>query len=209
MDLYLILAPVLLIPMLWLLRFIGCGPSNGCGGPPFTSGESSEEGVIVMRINCGGPAVAADASIGETVDWEADSATAGTAGSGEVGRPPVTDDNRAPAGEVYETWRIGPSGTEVLAYVFTLDEGDYKVTLKFARLDSNVNIGGKFQVQFKDDPPILIDATESIHPLSKKFDHPDQQVHVDSSGQLTIGFQVYQEIGGGTLPFINAIEVRK
>ena len=209
MDLYLILAPVLLIPMLWLLRFIGCGPANGCGGPPFTSEETPDAGVIVMRINCGGPAVAADASKGETVDWEADSATVGTAGSGELGRPPVTDDNRALAGEVYETWRIGPpSGTEVLAYVFTLDEGDYKVTLKFARLDSNVNIGGKFLVQFQDDPPILIDAADSIHPLARKFDQ-EQAVHVDSSGQLTINFQVYQEVGGGTFPFINAIEVKK
>ena len=209
MDLYLILAPVLLIPMLWLLRFIGCGPSNGCGGPPFTSEETPDVGVIVMRINCGGPAVPADSSKGETVDWEADSATVGTAGSGELGRPQVTDDNRALAGEVYETWRIGPSGPEVLAYVFTLDEGDYTVTLKFARLDSNVNIGGKFLVQLQDDPPILIDAADTIHPLARKFDHPDQAVHVDSSGQLTISFQVYQEVGGGTFPFINAIEVKK
>jgi Malectin domain len=207
MDLYLILAPVLLIPMVLLLRFIGCGP-NGCGGPPFTSGGTSDEEVIVMRINCGGPAVAPDASKGETVGWDADSATAGTAGSGELGRPKVTDDNRALAGEVYETWRIGPSEPEVLAYVFTLDEGDYKVTLKFARLDSNVNIGGKFLVQFKDDPPIEIDAADSIHPLARKFDH-EQEVHVDASGQLTINFQVYQLAGGGTLPFINAIEVKE
>ena len=209
MDLYLILAPVLLIPMLWLLRFIGCGPANGCGGPPFTSEETPDAGVIVMRINCGGPAVAADASKGETVDWEADSATVGTAGSGELGRPPVTDDNRALAGEVYETWRIGPSGTEVLAYVLTLDEGDYKVTLKFARLDSNVNIGGKFVVQVQNDPEFFIDAADTIHPVARKFDHPEQEVHVDSSGQLTINFKVWQQVGGGTLPFINAIEVKK
>ena len=52
------------------------------------------------------------------------------------------------------------------------------------------------------------DATETIHPLARKFDQ-EQAVHVDSSGQLTINFQVYQEVGGGTFPFINAIEVKK
>jgi hypothetical protein len=201
MDLYLILAPVLLIPVVWLLRFVGCDP--------FDTTPEPAGGTIVKRINCGGPAVGADKSKGETLGWEADSATAGTAGFGQVGRPPVTDDNGVSAGEVYETWRVGPSGTAGLPYVLTLAEGDYKVTLKFARLDSNANIGGKFLVQFKNDPPFLIDATDSIHPLSRKFDHPEQQVHVDSSGQLTITFQINQQLGGGTFPFINAIEVRK
>ena len=199
MDLYLILAPVLLIPVIWLLRFVGCDP--------FDASAEEAGGVIVKRINCGGPAVGP--GTGETLGWEADTATAGTGGFGQLGRPPVTDDKGAAAGEVYETWRTGPGGTAGLPYVLTLAEGDYKVTLKFARLDSNVNIGGKFLVQFKNDPPFLIDATESIHPLSKKFDHPEQQVHVDSSGKLTITFLVNQQVGGGTFPFINAIEVKK
>jgi Malectin domain len=201
MDLYLILAPVLLIPVVWLLRYVGC--------TSFAAEKGPAAGVIVKRINCGGPTVAADKSKGETLDWEADPATAGTAGFGQLGRPKVKDDTGADAGEIYETWRVGPSGTAVLPYVLTLAEGDYKVILKFARLDSNANIGGKFLVQFKNDPPFSIDAAESVHPLARKFDHPEQQVHVDSSKQLTISFQVNQLAGGGTLPFINAIEVRK
>jgi hypothetical protein len=200
-DLYLLLAPLLLIPVVWLLRFTGCASFSAAADPA--------SGVVVKRINCGGPAVAADAAKGETLGWEADSATAGTAGFGEVGRPKVTDDDNKPAGDVYETWRVGPSGPGGLPYVLTLAEGDYKVTLKFARLDSNVNVGGKFLVQLKNDPPFSIDASAGIHPLAKKFDHPSQAVHVDSSGQLTITFLINQQVGGGTFPFINAIEVTK
>ena len=198
MDLYLLLAPLLLIPVVWLLRFTGCASF---------SAATTESGVVVKRINCGGPAIPADTSKGETLGWDADPATVGTAGFGQVGRPKVTDDTGAAAGDVYETWRIGPSGTGGLPYVLTLSEGDYKVTLKFARLDSNVNVGGKFEVQFKNDPPFAIDASDSVHPLAKKFDHPPQAVHVDSSGKLTITFLINQQVGGGTFPFINAIEV--
>jgi len=61
--------------------------------------------------------------------------------------------------------------------------------------------------QFKNDPPFAIDASDSVHPLAKKFDHPPQAVHVDSSGKLTITFLINQQVGGGTFPFINAIEV--
>jgi hypothetical protein len=200
-DLYLLLAPLLLIPVVWLLRFTGC--------TSFSSADDPTSGVIVKRINCGGPAVPADTAKGETLGWETDPATVGTDGFGPVGRPQVTDDNGAPAGAVYETWRIGPSGPAGLPYVLTLAEGDYKVTLKFARLDSNVNIGGKFLVQFKNDPPFAINASENVHPLAKKFDHPPQAVHVDSSGKLTITFLINQEVGGGTFPFINAIEVTR
>ena len=194
MDLYLLLAPLLLIPVVWLLRFTGCASF---------SSATTESGVVVKRINCGGPAIAPDTSKGETLGWEVDSATAGTAGFGLVGRPKVTDDMGALAGDVYETWRYAPSGPGGLPYVLTLPEGDYKVTLKFAQLDNNVNIGGKFLVQFQNDAPLPIDASVSIHPLAKKFDHPNQPVHVNNSGQLKITFLM----DGGTFPFINAIEV--
>ena len=194
MDLYLILAPVLLIPVVWLLRFVGCDPF---GTSPETNGGAAVSGVIVKRINCGGPAVAGGLkSKGETLDWEADSATAGTAGAGMIGRQKVTDDNGALAGEIYETWRVGPSGMAVLPYVLKqLPEGDYKVTLKFARLDSNVNIGGKFVVQVQNDPEFFIDAADTIHPVTRKFDRdypedPKQTVHVDKSGELKITFKV-------------------
>jgi hypothetical protein len=201
MDSYLLLAPILLIPVVWLLRFAGC--------TSFDSAPEPAGGVVVKRINCGGPFVPADSSKGESLGWAADTATAGTADFGELGRPKVTDDANALAGDIYETWRYGPSGTAVLPYEFTLDPGDYKVTLKFARLHSNPNIGGKFLVQFNNDAPFLIDAADSIHPVARKFDHPEQTVKVDSSKKLKIGFSVYQQIGGGTLPFINAIEVKK
>ena len=169
MDPYLLLAPVLLLPVIWLLRFAGC--------TTFTAtSTTASPGTIVARINCGGPAVAADTSKGETLAWDADSATVGTAGFGQVGRPKVTDDAGNPAGDVYETWRVGPSGTAGLPYELTLPEGDYKVTLKFARLDSNVNFGGRFLVQFQSAAPIAIDATESVHPLSRKFDHQPAKV---------------------------------
>ncbi len=200
MDLYLLLAPVLLIPVVWLLRFTGCTTFG-------TAPSATATGVTVKRINCGGPAVAADTSKGETLGWDADSATAGTAGFGQVGRPKVTDDMGALAGEVYETWRVGPPGAGGLPYALTLAEGDYKVTLKFARLDSNPNFGGKFLVQFNNDAPFAIDATESVHPLARKFDQPDQAVHVNSSGNLTITFQEDPQVG--TFPIINAIEVKK
>lgn len=206
MDFYLILAAVLLIPVVWLLRFTGC---TTFGTTPDDPKNPATGGTIVKRINCGGPAVGPDTAKGETLGWEADTATAGTAGFGQVGRPKVTDDSGALAGDVYETWRIGPSGTGGLPYSVTLAEGDYKVTLKFARLDSNVNVGGKFLVQLQNDVPFFIDAAESIHPFVKKFDHPEQAVHVDSSGKLTITFQINQQVGGGTFPFINAIEVRR
>jgi hypothetical protein len=201
-DLYLLLVPVLVLPVVWLLRFTGCASFS-------EADETTGDGVPVKRINCGGPAVPADPAKGETLGWEADSATVGTAGFGELGRPKVTDLNGAPAGEIYETWRIGPSGAAGLPYVLVLDEGDYKVVLKFARLDSNVNVGGNFLVQFKNDPPLPIDASISVHPLSRQFDYPAQAVHVDSSKQLKITFLVNQQLGGGTFPFINAIEVRR
>ena len=92
MDLYLILAPVLLIPVVWLLRFIGC---STFGTSTDTAGGTTFSGVSVKRINCGGPTVPADKLKGETLDWEADSATAGTPGAGMVGRQKVTDDNGA------------------------------------------------------------------------------------------------------------------
>ncbi len=111
-------------------------------------------GTIVKRINCGGQAVPPDTSKGETLRWEPDSATAGTPGFGQVDRPKVTDDTGALAGDIYETWRIGPSGTG-----------------------------------------------------ARKFDQPDQAVHVNSSGNLTITFQEDPQVG--TFPIINAIEVKK
>jgi hypothetical protein len=204
-DPFLLLTPILLLPIIWLLRFTGCAAILGIDDVAY--GSSPPPGTIVKRINCGGPKVDPDTSKGETKGWDADSATAGTAGFGQVGRPKVTDDNGALAGEVYETWRIGPPGTGGLPYVLTrLAEGDYKVTLKFARLDSNPNFGGKFLVQFNNDAPFAIDAAESVHPLARKFDQPDRPVHVDNSETLTITFQEDPQVG--TFPIINAIEVK-
>ena len=207
-DPFLLLAPLLLVPIVALLRFTGCAAILGIDDVTYGAAPPPV-GTIVKRINCGGPRVEPDASKGETRSWDADSVIAGTPGFGQVGRPKVTDDNGALAGEVYETWRVGPSGPGGLPYVFSmLAEGDYKVILKFARLDSNPNIGGRFLVQFNNDAPFAIDAGESVHPLARKFDHPEQAVHVDSSEKLTITFQIDQGAGGGTFPFINAIEIR-
>jgi len=207
-DPFLLLTPILLLPIVGLLRFTGCAAILGIDDVTYGSAPPPA-GTIVKRINCGGPRLLPDASKGETRGWDADFTTAGTPGFGQVGRPKVTDDNGALAGEVYETWRVGPSGPAGLPYVFSmLAEGDYKVILKFAQLDTNPNIGGRFLVQFNNDAPFAIDAAESVHPLARKFDHPEQAVHVDSSEKLTITFQEDPQMGGGTFPFINAIEIR-
>jgi hypothetical protein len=209
-DPFLLLAPILLLPIVGLLRFTGCAAILGIDDVTYGPAPPAP-GTIVKRINCGGPAVGPDASKGETRGWDADFATAGTPGFGQAGRPKVTDDAGVPAGEVYETWRVGPPAPGNLPYTFLmLAEGDYKVTLKFARLDRNVNFGGTFLVQFNNEMPFKIEAAESVHPLALKFDQ-EQPAHVDSSEKLTITFQEDQPPGGGggTFPFINAIEITK
>ena len=155
MDLYLLLAPLLLIPVVWLLRFTGC-TTFGTSTSPNASGVIVSESTVADRWWLRTPRRAKR--------W------AGT----QILRPRELLVSARWADPKSRTIRVRPPGTftrpgesgrrdlEVSRTVLTLAEGDYKVTLKFARLDSNVNIGGRFLVQFKNDPPFAVDASDSV-----------------------------------------------
>jgi hypothetical protein len=199
-DLHLILAPVLLLPVVWLLRFVGCGS--------FGADTSTTPGEILRRINCGGPALPADT--GETKGWEADLiGTGGITGTIDPGNA-VTVPGKNPtdsATKVYETWREGSTAPNTITYEITMDnEGDYKVILKFAVIKDSANFKTlKFRVSVNGAP------TKDIEPpvmgLYKSSDLP-LEAKVDSSKKITIKFEGGSAVSG-TFAFINAIEITK
>src|SRR6187551_2331722 len=135
-DWFLIFAPVLLIPIVALLRFVGCQLVFPL--------DPTISQVDVVAVNCGGP----QESDGNLVFEKDDNPQGTTAGyfESQGGEPvkvtaaQVLDQNGNPASIVYGTGRKGDS----FKYTFIgLIEGGYVVTLRFAEIAGVQNAGGR------------------------------------------------------------------
>ncbi len=190
-DPFLLLAPILLLPVASLLAFTGCDiiarldPLN----PP---------AAILLRINCGGPGVM-DAELG----WTSDAALAsgGQSQSNTLVSPVQDPATGQPAGMIYETCREGDSNG--FSYNnLAITPGDYQLTLKFAVIDNNPNIIGVFRYRINGAPSTIDSGAIG---LGQKFD-VTQPLHIDPGGSLTLVFEEDQP-AHGVFPFVNAIEV--
>ena len=190
LDSFVLLAPLVLLPVVALLSFSGC----------FIKPDPPMAATVLFRINCGGPAVM-DAGL----EWAADTiGQGGITGVNTLGSPvKVALGSTEDAGLEYETWRQGASFTYQFA---NIAQGDYTVVLKFAVIQDDVNFKGKFRVTLDGGSPRDVEPDSSVFGVGIKFDQIEV-VQVSAAGTLTISF-----LGGsavsGTFALINAIEIR-
>ncbi len=205
-DWFLILAPLLLLPVVALFRFVGCYT-------PVTLGF----GVIVfdsVSVNCGGPH---DFDDGVTYlrDDGGDPDTSVQEFQSIGGSPlkntstPVTDGSGNHAAKVYGTCRTGSD----IVYNFSQVAGSYRITLRFAEIGTARNPGDRifsFKINNSAGSTFdLPDGSNSAYDIIAKAGGPfiahDEQIDVVvTTGLLTIHLQA----GSGSDPnaLINAIE---
>ena len=207
-DWFVILAPVLLLPIVALLRFLGCsGPSFGdiiayfgvavnCGGPPdgepeayYYRDDGNEDG---------------DSNYAEAVFESIGGQSLKVSGS-----TPITDGHGNPAEAIYATGRTGTDFT----YKFSVKPGVYRIILRFAEIGNAQNPGDRvFSFQFENGGTIfgLSDGSNVAYDIVAKAGGRlitrDEEVtfHLTHT-QLSIHF-----VGGsGPVPpaLVNAIEV--
>lgn len=213
-DSFVLLAPLLLLPLLALFSFVGC---NQVFGIDETATLGEPVLVLKFRINCGGPTVP-DADLA----WEADDNTTGSARV-NTGNPVIDiDNNNQPAGPIYETCRLGDGPPAlVMSYTRILGAGDVVVNLKFGWFFSTLNDGQPFAIQISGDGTGNIvddDFNKNFRfftvsaPALIKFDFPPIPVKVDQAGNLSINFMRARDANGdplGNFPYVNAIEISK
>ncbi len=195
-DHFLILTPLLLLPVVWLLRFVGCSHFDAAAAPAAT---------VVYRINCGGKIIS-----DTPVSWSQDDAP-GTNGTprANTGAKVVNQKLSAPdnlAGEIYETCRFGDG---VKYEIPVTAAGNYTVTLKFAQISDDPNLQGPFRFtidggsgQVGEDNFDVVDQAKGAR---FSFDYT-KVVTVTADKKITITFHEAQPLHGN-FPFINAIEV--
>ncbi len=146
-DSYVILAPILLLPILALLRFIGCNQFWGLNEVTLRPDSAD--------VNCGGPAVdtfEADTEDGGT-NGNAFTSTGGNHFS-QTDSTPVMDQRGSAVSQVYGTCRVGTS----FAYRFDISSGGHVVTLRFAEIGEAQNPGDRvFTFTIGDRPPMTYD----------------------------------------------------
>lgn len=205
-DPYLFLAPLLLLPIICLLSFVGCL------GPPGT-----EIDILKVRINCGGPAIASP-----YVGWEADLDNAGITQSNVQNPVKAHLNSGEDAGPVYETCRVsnGPPDS-VLSYSRFIGQGTASVELRFAWFFTTANDHQPFGFQISGDGVFSpVDNTFNVNvpyfsvpsPAFVKFDHPRLQVEVNESGIVYIRFFRARDANAvpfGNFPYVNAIQIYK
>ena len=142
-DGFVILAPLLLLPIVALFRFVGCG------GAKF-----GDIHVFHFSVNCGGPenqdgGVFYYADDGSNDDPYVTAAFQSSGGSAFKlsGATPVTDSNGNPMGAEFRTCRTGSDFT----FKFNLFPGVYRILLRFAEIGDAVNSGDRvFSFQFEE-----------------------------------------------------------
>ncbi len=204
LDGFLILAPFLLLPIVALLRFVGCG------GPSF----GDVIAYFGVAVNCGGPQDLDSGAFYYADDGsnEDDYATAVFESIGGTplklgGSETVTDSSGNPAAPFYGTGRTGADFT----YKFSIKPGVYRVILRFAEIGNVQNPGDRifsFQIESGGNVFNLPDGSNSAYDIAAKAGGPlkarDEEVDVTVTHTvLTIHFLGVS--GPGAL--INAIEV--
>lgn len=203
-DTYLVLAPILLLPVVALLRFIGCHLV-------FSLDEVEIESVPVVAVNCGGGALADDVG-----SWQADADDGGSSGDRfmstggspftPVPTPSITNQQGGAVSAVYGTCRFGSD----VSYTFTVPEqGDYELTLKFAEISPqgggrvfnfNITGDGGNTTQGRTNYDITATAGGDFITQDETF-----QVTADAAQTITVHFVQ----GPANLPLINAIQIIK
>lgn len=211
-DWFLILAPALLLPVVALLRFVGCsGPSFGdiiayfgvavnCGGPP-----DGEPEAYYYRDDGNRDDGSSDSDYAQAVFESIGGQTLKVSDS-----TPVTDGHGNPAETIYGTCRTGNDFT----YKFSVSPGVYQIILKFAEIGEAQNPGDRsFSFQFENGGTVfgLPDGSNAAYDIvaraGGRLITRDEEVEFYlSHTQLTIHFLA----GSGPFPaaLINAIEVR-
>lgn len=194
-DFFLILAPVLLFPIVAMLRFVGC-----LSKPEF-QGNLSE-----FAVNCGGPQIEEG---GITYFDEGDPDFFDVSGGQplKLQNAVVTDANGNSVSSVYGTCRTGGN----ITYKFRLASGSYRMTLRFAEIGNPRNAGERvfsFSVDNGAGSTFnLPDGSNSAYDIiaraGGRLIARDEQLDVIAVGgkQMSVRF----ESGSGS-PLINAIE---
>jgi len=199
MDWLVLLAPILLLPIVALLGFIGCQLVFPLQAPPGLAPK--------VRINCGGLAVA-DVDLA----WEADDTNPVGSARTNPGNP-VVDTAGVIANPVYDTCRLGDTGADV-SYVRTVGQGTVVVTLKFAWFFTSQNdflpfgiwiSGNGAAAPVSDEFNFKRDVFNVSANAGVAFDLVSPDVKVDEAGNVAVTFIKT----GGNFPYINAIEISK
>lgn len=143
-DWFVVLAPLLLLSIVALFCFVGCGGA-----------EFGDFYVFHFAANCGGPQDFDDgvlyyADDGSNEDPYVTSAFESSGGSAFKlpGQTLVRDGNGNPVGGEFRTCRTGSSFT----YKFNLYPGLYRILLRFAEIGDAVNPGDRvFSFEFEND----------------------------------------------------------
>lgn len=203
LDDFVLLALPLLLPVVALLRFVGCNAVFGID--PTSLYEP------LIAVNCGGPGFMGDAA---NWYWQGDAGTAGTAGerfysSGgspftQMAQEPVKDGNGDLVSAVYGTCRFGSD----FSYTFTVPkQGDYSVTLKFAEISPQV--GGRiFDFTLTGDGGSTTQGRTNYDistAAGGDFIARDETFPVTVDASQTIVVQFTQ--GQADFPLINGIEI--
>jgi len=189
LDWFLILAPILLLPIVALLRFVGCWLLYHVD--PLPTPDSTD-------VNCGGPAV-------DT--FEADTGDGGSSGVGfqstggspftQTDTTPVVDQQGNAVSPVYGTCRVGAT----FSYSFAINNGGHVVTLRFAEIGDAQKPGDRvFTFAINDLAPIPYDI---IGKTGGRLIAQDEEFAVPvTANALTIQFT-----GTSGDALINAIQV--
>lgn len=196
-DMFLILTPVLLFPIVAVLRFVGC-----LSKPEFRGNLSD------FAVNCGGPQDF-DGGVTYFNDDGGDTDFFDVSGGqplklqGSV----VTDANGNGVSSVYGTCRTGGN----ITYKFRLHSGSYRMTLRFAEIGSAQNIGDRFFSFIADNgagstfnlPDGSNSAYDIIARAGGRLIARNEQLDIIVVGgkQMSVRFQ---SVSGS--PLINAIE---
>jgi len=198
-DPFVILAPVLLLPVVALLRFVGCAAILNIDDVTYAPKPGTP-----VRINCGGLAVAdwlgdADVPPGASILQKKDP-TKSIQGIDPIVPSIIYDTARVANGAVREPPGTPVAGAAFFTYTIQVGAGNYDVNLKFAQIDDNLNFGGDVQ--------ITINGTTEIQNLDKGLVANDlngrfRKVAADANGNLTIKF----ENVNGRFAYVNGIEI--
>src|SRR5579871_2047725 len=194
-DSFVFLAPILLLPVVMLLAFIGCNAVFGI--------QPTTLLVRLFRTNCGGPAVA-DTDLGWADDSDPNAADTPNKGFPlqNTGNAVIDPATGSAAGTIYETCRFGNPG---LSYTYMVGQGTYTVLLKFAQISDDPNFAGPFAFKMDGGAPQIIeennfDVVSLAGNTRTKYDY-QENVTVSEAGMLTITFSEAQN--HGNFPFIN------
>ncbi len=192
-DWYIILVPLLLLPVIGLLRFIGCNQVWGLN-PTILVTDSTD-------VNCGGPSIDPFQADPDDGGSHTDYFSSNGGKALKLADPSiVTDGHGNPISPVYATGR----SFEDFSYDFgALENGGYLVTLKFAEIGDAQKPGDRvFAIEINGAPALI--QFDIIALAGGRLIAHDERIAVHVDDVLSIGFQ-----GLSGTPLVNAIQVEK